>query len=357
MGASEPLRVVALTAGRNTPSRRYRVAQHVAALAVHGIAVREHVAPIPRADPVPGRGDPATSRFRSSTSMKAGYAACKLAAQLPGVAASHRADVTWLQKELLPGYATLERLTGSPRVFDIDDAVWLIRPGSEPHIAAVVRSCDLVMAGNDYLAEWCESRGADVRVVPTAVDTDRWQPGPARSGEGFTIGWIGQHSNLGALERLEPVLTEVLADVSSTLVVCSDRRPRLTRLAPERVRFISWSERDEVAAVQAMDVGLMPLEPGAWAEGKCSMKLLQYLACGIPAVATPTGANRRAAADGRASLLATDHGQWIDAITSLREDPTGRARLGAAGRARVVENYSVTAVSSQIARTLRDAAR
>lgn len=357
MGTPEPLRVAALTSGRTTPSRRYRVEQHLDALKAHGIVVSEHVSPIPRNAPVPGRGDPATSRVRSSRAAKAVYGACKLAAQLPGVMATRRADATWLQKELLPGYSTLERLTASPRVFDLDDAVWLTRPGSERQIASLVRRCRLALAGNEFLAGWCRSHGIEARVVPTAVDTGRWQPGPPQADAGFTIGWIGQQSNLTLLEGLEPVLAELLSDRTSRLLVCGDRRPSLPTLRPDQVRFMPWSEDVEVEAVRSMDVGLMPLTPGAWSEGKCSMKMLQYMACGIPAVVTPTGANRMAADGGRVAILAADHAQWSEAIAALRDDRHRRAELGSAGRRWVVERYSVPVVSEMIADALRTSVR
>ena len=97
--------------------------------------------------------------------------------------------------------------------------------------------------------------------------------------------------------------------------------------------------------MRSMDVGLMPLPLDEWSEGKCAMKLLQYQACGVAAVATPTGANRAAADGGAAALLATTPGEWFDALCALRDDEASRADLAAAGRAHVVANYSTEVVA------------
>ena len=86
----------------------------------------------------------------------------------------------------------------------------------------------------------------------------------------------------------------------------------------------------------------MPLPDDEWARGKCGLKALQYMALGIPAVLSPVGTNVEIAAEGAAWLAAGD-AEWRAALTQLLESPDERRRLGAAGRARVVERYSVEA--------------
>jgi hypothetical protein len=114
----------------------------------------------------------------------------------------------------------------------------------------------------------------------------------------------------------------------------------------ERERFpeidlVEWQEKREVADVQAMDIGIMPLPDQEWARGKSGYKLIQYMACGLPVVASPVGVNSDIVRNGINGYLAGSPDEWREALTRLIDDPDHRMRLGAAGRARAVRDYSL----------------
>src|ERR1700737_4101203 len=133
------IRVVALTSGKNLPASRFRIRQFIAPLAERGIEVQERHLPFSKY---------VTSSNRGGARLLTGT---KVLGRLPGVAASRAADVTWLERELVPGRVTLEGLTGRPRLFDVDDALWMNgRPEFSERLAA---SCDGVIAGNEFLAD------------------------------------------------------------------------------------------------------------------------------------------------------------------------------------------------------------
>jgi glycosyltransferase involved in cell wall biosynthesis len=338
------LEVVALTSGADTPSSRFRVRQYVGALSERGILVDERV--------------PFFSKYASSTNPALAklVTAGKVAARLPGLAASRRADVTWLERELVAGRATLAGLAGRPRIFDVDDALWLDgRAGFSERIAS---HCDGVLAGNSFLAEHYRNFAPKVWVVPTCVDTEVWVPRSAPpTGREWTIGWTGSSSTLPYLTALEEPLAEFLAARSAArLLVVSNRPPNFRRLSKVEFRFEKWSAAAEVDLVQRMDVGLMPLPDSDWARGKCALKMLLYMAVGIPVIVSPVGVSAEILAKGEVGLAAASPGDWFRALSQLFEDREAASRMGQEGR-RVVERfYSVSENAELLARIFREVA-
>jgi glycosyltransferase involved in cell wall biosynthesis len=192
--------------------------------------------------------------------------------------------------------------------------------------------------------------------VPTAIDCRRIQP-RAGGGTGFVMGWTGTSSNFPYLAAIEPALEVVLREVpGAALLVIADRPPSLPRLAGRDVRFVPWSMHREVEALAAMDVGLMPLADDPWTRGKCSFKMLQYMAAGVASVVSPVGMNREVLALGESGLAATGIDEWTEALRVLAADPERRARLGATGRAVALAHFDVPVVARQLAAVFRSLA-
>jgi glycosyltransferase involved in cell wall biosynthesis len=329
-------RVTAFTGGRDTPASRFRIRQYIAPLARLGVQLVEHG----------GLGAyPPPQRW-----VRPAWAAAALAARLPGVIASYRSDVTLYQRELLSTVATLEGFGRSPRVLDVDDAIWLYRGGR-----AVAKRCALVICGNDYIAEHMGSWAPRVAVLPTAVDTDRYRPidDAALTPSEPVIGWMGTSSNFAYLTAIEPALAAVLeARPQSHLLIVSDRAPALPTLPADRWRFRRWTAEREVADLQSMAVGLMPLVDTPWARGKCSFKMLSYMACGVPVVVSPVGMNRDVLSRGQVGLAATTKANWVEALVALIDDLDARRAYGREGRRIVETAFSVRTLAPQLATLL-----
>jgi glycosyltransferase involved in cell wall biosynthesis len=335
--------VTALTAGRDDPSRRFRVSQFADALARLGVEVAEH--------------HPFFSKYTAAPFPSLGFAwtAAKVLARVPGVAAARLGDITWLQRELIPGRLTLEPFAGRRLLFDVDDAVWTTQHGrSVERIAERARG---VVAGNEFLAEHFRRLGARVWVVPTCVDTDRWKPLPKKERTEWVVGWSGTASNLKYLYAIEEPLAEFLnTRDGARLLVVSDDEPRFTKILPARWRFERWSPTEEVRQAQRFDVGLMPLAASEWERGKCGCKMLTYMAVGAAAVASPVGAGAEMMRQSEVALAATTHAEWYDALARLYDDRALAARLGAAGRLLVEERYSVARHAGTLAGIFRQVA-
>lgn len=246
------------------------------------------------------------------------------------------------------GEGALLRRLASRTVFDFDDALFLRqprRPGEPPNrsrlrrrkFAATCRVCDLVLAGNDFLAAAARPWSRRLEVLPTPVELERYPETPPADRHGDTVVWIGRPENLVYLEPLRPVFGDLARRVSGfrLRVVCSEF-PDWPEVPLQRV---PWSQETEVEQLATAGIGIMPLTDDDWARGKCAFKLLQYMAAGLPTVASPVGENREVVVDGETGFLAADEESWSQRLGELLAAPELRAAFGATGRRRVRERY------------------
>jgi glycosyltransferase involved in cell wall biosynthesis len=284
------------------------------------------------------------------------WAVGSLGARLPSLLSSARYDVTLLQREMISTRLTLEPLTKGPRVLDVDDAIWL--NGRGDFAGRLARACDLVVCGNDYLANYFSRWNRNVVVIPTPVDTERFKPLKRRQGgEAEIIGWTGSSSNFRYLYEIEGALASVLkARPGARLRIVSDVAPTFARVPPRQWEFIKWTPGSEAETVGEMTVGLMPLGDTDWERGKCSYKMLLYLACGVPAVVSPVGMNAQVLAMGRVGLGAADLRGWEEALCGLLDDGVGREEMGRRGRELATGHFSLDAVTPKLAACLRGVA-
>jgi glycosyltransferase involved in cell wall biosynthesis len=147
---------------------------------------------------------------------------------------------------------------------------------------------------------------------------------------------------LRTLQREQGIRIRVIGDASY-------------RIDGADVESLDWRAASEVRDLSAIDIGVMPMPDDEWSRGKCGLKALQYMALGIPAVISPVGVNCEIA-DGGAAVLASTQDEWLAALRALIADGELRSRVGAAGRTRVEERYSVAAAAPLWERALREAA-
>ncbi len=337
------IEVAALTSGRNVPSARFRVRQHIPGLAHEGIFVHEYV--------------PLFSKYYRPSLLPDGlWKYATMATRVPGVFGSRRSQITWLERPLVQYRKTLEKYLGTPLVFDVDDAVWVI---NERPIELIARMADIGIAGNDMIANWLTQFIEKVHIIPTAINTERFKPADAteKQNDVFTIGWTGTESTLPYLLSIENALKRFLDTCKEAqLLIIADRPPRFLTINPDRVRFIQWAPQNEAISVSHMDIGLMPLPDNVWTRGKCSFKMLQYMSCGVSTVVSPVGMNNQVMAKGQVGLSATDETDWYEALVRLYEDDPFRQQCGHEGRAVVEQYYSQKVVGSQLATVFKDLA-
>jgi glycosyltransferase involved in cell wall biosynthesis len=337
------LRVTAYTGGDRVPSARFRVRQYIPYLEDCGVEVREFPARFGSYPPV-------------KRLLRPVWGVATIAERLRAAVRSHAAELTLLQREMVSTLTTAERFTKAPRILDVDDAIWLLRGGR--FAIAIARLCHTVICGNSFIAEFFRDHARNVVILPTPVDTDRFRPATDGHRPAGVICWSGSSSGMQFLEAIEKPLARVLArNPKRRLRVVSDAPPRFPSLPSGQVAFVRWSEAVEVRAIQDASVGIMPLDDSPWSRGKCSYKLLSYMACGLPVVATPVGMNAEVLSRGRVGLSARNAGEWVDAIESVLSRPESACAMGAAGRELVVREYSLESLAVRLATILYDVAR
>lgn len=255
------------------------------------------------------------------------------AKRLALVCRSGKYDLVWIEKELFPWLpswveAIISRI-GIGYVVDYDDAVFhkydrnksaIVRRLLGNKIKSVMRNAQAVIAGNAYLAEYARRAGANrVDIIPSVVDLSKYIPRvprpPQKNESDFRIGWIGTPSTVWYLNAIEDALREIARKYPIEMAIVGGGDIRINGV---NVKSIPWTESGEVRAIQTFDIGVMPLPQSPYEMGKCGYKLIQYMACGVPAVASPVGVNGAIISNGVSGLLATGIEEWVHAIELLR---------------------------------------
>lgn len=290
-------------------------------------------------------------------------------AQLAG---ARSCDLIWIEKELLPGIPAMVELLllgDRPFVLDFDDAVFhsydmsssaTIRGVLGGKIDELMKAARLITVGNSYLEARATAAGARrIEQIPTVVDLDRY-----RLLEAKERGRLGSHP-LSIVWIGSPVTARYLEIVREPLQRIAERREIELRVigaaAPDwagvRALSVSWAEATEALDVARGDIGIMPLVDSAWERGKCGYKLVQYMASGLPVVASPVGANRDIVMPGQTGFLAQTSADWEAALEQLAANPALRGEFGRRGRLRVESDYCVQAVAPRLVRLLYEAGR
>lgn len=289
------------------------------------------------------------------------YHAAETPRRVRQVASAGNYDVVVLQKALMSGYVRgLDRLLRNRArrlVYDIDDAVHLAPPHplrgiwrlieDRGQVRSIMATSDRVLAGNAWLRDEANAVGARASLFPTVVDTDRFVPAAERP-DSFCIGWIGGPSTTPHLN-----VAKALGDVEDATLRLVGADAARAPWPDAEVR--PWSLEHEAGEIQQFSVGIMPLPKDSWTRGKCALKALQYMACGVPCIATPYGAILDIIEDGVNGVFADTPEQWMDAVERLR-DPALRKRIGDAGRATVETRFALRDAAPRLRAILEDVA-
>lgn len=266
-------------------------------------------------------------------------------------------DYVFVHRECLPvGPPLLEyiisRWYGKKIIYDFDDAIWIKNYSAANKLAAglkyyrkvgtICRYSYKVSTGNHFLAEYASKHNRFVEVIPTTIDTENHHNRIKvfDDQEPLVIGWTGTHSTLIQIRQIVPQLEKLQQNTDFMLHIICNEDPGFTNI---RYRFIPWQQATEIDDLLNFDIGIMPLRNTDWERGKCGFKALQYMALGIPVVASAVGANNDILTHGYDSLLvaADNPDNWVHYLYMLIKNKEERQRMGAAGRQTVVSRYSI----------------
>ena len=252
--------------------------------------------------------------------------------------------VVILRKTFGLSFLRLLRLCSKNLVFDLDDAVFC-RSDGEPSksrqmsFEKVISNCEQVWAGNLYLADRARQYNEAVKILPTSLDYRKYLLEVEKDSDYFDLVWIGSRSTQKYLKESLPLLeslSEIIPNLRLKIVADFD-------LPTKRLKTVAvpWSEEVEAEALASAHVGIAPMPDDPWTKGKCGLKVLQYMAAGLPVVSSPAGVNREIVQQGVTGFLAEKAGDWKTAIERLFHDSELRHSMGKAGQKRVIEHFSV----------------
>lgn len=277
-------------------------------------------------------------------------------------------DLLWVEKELLPWLPSwLEKalLVGNlPFVLDYDDAVfhtydqhsnsWVRKFLSGKHPDLMQRA-EVIVVGNDYLADFARVSGApNVETVPTVIDLERYSSTnnlQLKSENKPCVGWIGQRATAAFLTPLTSIFQRLSEDGVASFTAVGIQASSFDL----PMASIPWTEDTEVQSIRGFDIGIMPLLDEPFERGKCGYKLIQYMACGLPIVASPVGVNSQIIEHGVNGFLAETPLEWEMALRTLVSDPAMRIRMGQAGRQKVEQQYCLQVTATRLMKLLRGA--
>lgn len=272
-------------------------------------------------------------------------------------------QLLWIEKELLPYLpAWLEKLSlqNIPYVVDYDDAQFhrydhskskLVKLFLSQKIDRVMADAQLVIAGNKYIAKRAEQAGAkNIEIIPTVIDLNRYSLKTNKTSDVFNIGWIGSPITSSYLKSIESVFQYLNTKVNCSFTLVGAGSLEMDNLD---LTIRKWGENSEVEDIKTFDVGIMPLSNTPWEQGKCGIKLIQYMACALPVVGTPIGANQEIIHHGVNGFYADSLEEWTEALLTLANDPHLRSVMGSKGRKIVETEYCLQVTAPKLARLLQ----
>jgi glycosyltransferase involved in cell wall biosynthesis len=259
-------------------------------------------------------------------------------------------DAVILQRKFLdPAEARLLRRSAGKIFMDLDDALMfhnrpvglISRLRTRRRFAATAHILDHLVAGNGYLAEQFRRLRPDLpfTVLPTVVEVKSYPQKIHQPSTGPRLIWIGSSSTLPYLAQVLPALEEAARAVPGLgLTIIADRTLSSSMLP---IEYVPWNESTERQDLLRGDIGIAPTPRDPWTLGKCGFKIIQYMAAGLPVIASPIGANAEIIEEGQTGYLPPTSADWPARIIQLAQDVKLRQRLGQASRQRAEERFSL----------------
>lgn len=349
------IKICALTSGLNVPSSRFRVRQNIQPLLEkHNINVEEIIPLFDKYSNIPGILGKIDWRYYFPP-LYATWFLIRLGSRIHGLIKSYNKsyDLIWLEREFQPGIPSFESFLRSPLAWDIDDAIWLKKPFGKKIARILTKQSSIIIAGNKFLANYLFDLGGDPIIIPTAIDTKKYTlKNHSNKKLSFVIGWTGSATNFNYLYNIEKPLATFLNNYKDSYIyIIADHQPKFKIIPPEKQVFINWSPGIEAKALQEFDVGIMPLEDNDWCKGKCSFKMLQYMASGLPVIVSPVGMNLDVMQQlNGQGILATTDSDWYEALKYLIANPRIRETWGLAGRITIEQAYDIEVIANSLAK-------
>jgi glycosyltransferase involved in cell wall biosynthesis len=268
-------------------------------------------------------------------------------------------DLLIIEKELIPFFPPIFeyflKIFKIKYILDYDDAIFhrydlsrnpAIKKILGNKINKIMSWSDTVITGNNYLTQYANKNTKDVLEIPTVVDFSRYCNSNNNLDDEFVIGWIGTPITSYYLMNVFSVLQKFTHDYKARIKLIGFDKDLLPELNSTPLELIKWSEETEVEEISTFSVGIMPLENDPWSHGKCGLKLIQYMGCGKPVIASPVGMNAKIVENNLNGFLADTPDEWYHYLEILYLDKDIREKMGIRNREKIMLNYSLQATGN-----------
>ena len=257
------------------------------------------------------------------------------------------ADIYFLQREMSYPYYTMERFLRHPLVFDVDDAIFLHKKGI--YAKQIAKKADRIICGNRYLASVFGEWNPSVDIVPTSVNVAMYDQIHKAENDHLTILWTGSSSNFRYLYSIEKPLAAILKKYDTVrLKIVANIPPAFSILKEYQYIYKQWNPAIEYTSVKHADIGLMPIGDDDWSRGKCSFKMLCYMAASLPVIVSPYGMNEDVLKEGNIGYGAKTEDDWYTALEDLILSRKKASEMGQNGRNLVLQKYDVNIIAKQL---------
>jgi len=274
--------------------------------------------------------------------LKSLYSIGRLAKRLKDLGDLKKFDLVVVERQVFPYLPPViefvMKLFGIDFVLEFDDAVYLTFL-HRWKLEKLISISKHIIVGNKFLQRYALQFNSNVTIIPTVIDTSRYSKKDySKVSDTTVIGWIGLAYNLHYLQSLAQVFQKLAQRFNICLKIVGNGYFEIPGV---KVIFKKWNHQDEVEDIKSFDIGVMPLEEDEWSMGKCGVKLIQYMGCGVAAVCSPVGVNRDIVTEGMNGFWAKDETEWEDKLSKLCSDVKLREKFGENGMKMVEKYYSL----------------
>lgn len=286
-----------------------------------------------------------------------------------------RGDIVYLQRTIANKYffivmATFLLLFRRKMIFDFDDPVYIHTPFKTK---VFTRMADAVVVCTHGQKEWALRYNPNVHIFHISVDFPAYQRFAKRheAGSGpLRIGWVGTGpEHLRNLEILASAFRLLISKKPPPFVfvligALKNKKvyelfQNIRGLQTEFIDELDWKNPESVPReIQRFDIGVLPhRNDGEWNRSKTSLKILEYMACGVPSVASAFGEMPHIVNDGVNGFLASTDEEWAEKLARLLFDMALRGKLGKAGQKTVQEQYSYDAIIPRLIKLIKSVSK
>lgn len=247
------------------------------------------------------------------------------------------------------------RLFAKQLIFDFDDAIFQKSDGSPSptrfrRFSAITQCVDQVWAGNSYLAvkagEFCDK----VTILPTSISESKYNLSASKPENTIDLVWIGSSSTRKHIEPMIPMFEGLVGKIPNLRLKIISDFDLESEVLP--IINVQWSAETEATEIASAHIGVAPLPDNDFTKGKCGLKVLQYMASGLPVVSSPVGVNQDMVSHGVSGFLANSQEDWSEAIGKLACDQTLRESMGQAGKHLFQSSFTLQATFQKMIATL-----